>query len=471
MFRKQRMWMAASFVLLSTSVVALAPGAAQASTDGSGRTEAITWQMQVLAPTTSGSGRSYAYLADMIDKNTGGQVKLRVAYSLGLGLPLGSMVSLTQRRAVDVGDLIGSQVEPTWPELSLPELPGLIPYSVANRRRVLKALRPYFEQQAQKFNQIYMASCQADPRAIISRAPLHSLSDLKGLKVRFAGATESKLTTALGANPVSVVAPELYTALQTGVVDAAWAPASYFYQSKFYEVAKYLLNANLGGAIQHETVNLDAWNELSASQKTGVRKSFNQFAETCLQNVDEDFSSASADFRKVGVTVTDLSAGDQKTISQLTAPLVGAWAATHGPDAAKMVYTVRNALGSRAVTSTLRASLQVPKPTKVTARAKGTFTAELVPAEFGGILKWQLAYSGLTGPVTAARLRIGRPGKAGPVVVTLCSKGCKSGLSGTVNLIKNGYRQLVYGRVYITLETALNPKGEIRGQLTSKKVS
>src|SRR5690606_35556297 len=58
--------------------------------------------------------------------------------------------------------------------------------------------------------------------AIFTRGhPVDSLDDLAGLKIRVASAPMSELVTAWGATPVFMPVTELYTALQTGVVDGA----------------------------------------------------------------------------------------------------------------------------------------------------------------------------------------------------------------------------------------------------------
>ncbi len=60
---------------------------------------------------------------------------------------------------------------------------------------------------------------------VLSKKPIKTLEDFKGLKIRTAG-LQAKLFQAVGASPVFVPGGELYLALQQGVVDAAtWANA------------------------------------------------------------------------------------------------------------------------------------------------------------------------------------------------------------------------------------------------------
>lgn len=66
-------------------------------------------------------------------------------------------------------------------------------------------------------------------------------ADLKGLKVRVAGGKfREDVFAKLGATPAKVSWAETFTAMQTGVVDGAESGIYGFYESKLYEVQKYL---------------------------------------------------------------------------------------------------------------------------------------------------------------------------------------------------------------------------------------
>ena len=77
-------------------------------------------------------------------------------------------------------------------------------------------------------------------RHIMSSTPVRSMDDLKGLKIR---TMQSKYHmaafNAFGANATPISYAELYSSLQTGVVDGAEAANTNYFGKKFYEVAPY----------------------------------------------------------------------------------------------------------------------------------------------------------------------------------------------------------------------------------------
>ena len=74
-----------------------------------------------------------------------------------------------------------------------------------------------------------------------NRHPVRSVEDIKGLKIRTTpNPYHIQAFQLLGANPVPLAYAELYSALETGAVDAQEHPLPILWAGKFYEVQKYL---------------------------------------------------------------------------------------------------------------------------------------------------------------------------------------------------------------------------------------
>ena len=102
-------------------------------------------------------------------------------------------------------------------------------------------------------------------------------------------------------------------------------------------------------------------------------------------------------------------------------------------------------------------------PPKTTG-GKGTADATLDTATKK--LTYDVTYSGLTGPATAAHLHgPAEPGANAGVLVPF-SPPLTSPIHGTATLTDAQVTDLMAGKVYANVHTAANPGGEIRGQLT-----
>lgn len=100
---------------------------------------------------------------------------------------------------------------------------------------------------------------------------ISSPDDLAGMKLRVSNdPVMNGMVEALGANPTVVSFGELYSALQTGVVDGAEQPIANYKSNAFPEVANtLLLDGHTLGAIQ-VVISDNAWNKLTENQQACI---------------------------------------------------------------------------------------------------------------------------------------------------------------------------------------------------------
>ena len=329
---------AAAIVILCA---ALGPGRPISSAD----TFHVEWRVQVAAPAEVPLGQTWAALANELDQRTKGQVKLSVYYNSGLKLPDGDLLAMVRDDILQVGSISGHETEPSFPESNVLALPGLLTGDPAVRRRAAKAVTPYYTKAlADKWNQVYLGYCSLDPRAIISKAPIQNINDLKGVKVRAVGSAEIEVSKALGMIPVgNIITAELYSGIQSGVIQAAWGPNSYFHQAKFYEVGKYDYNAGLGGSAVLFTVNKAEFNKIGAANQKILKETAAEVTSKCVDLIAAADQAAIAGLRSQGVTVVQPTPQDAAQIRMLTQKAQNDWLAQF-PQGKDLLATVRAAL-------------------------------------------------------------------------------------------------------------------------------
>ena len=101
--------------------------------------------------------------------------------------------------------------------------------------------------------------------------PVKTLADFKGLKLRVSNdPVMNGMVQGLGASPTVVSFGELYSALQTGVVDGAEQPIANYKSNAFPEVANTLiLDGHTLGAIE-AVITDTAWNKLNDEQRAAI---------------------------------------------------------------------------------------------------------------------------------------------------------------------------------------------------------
>ena len=83
----------------------------------------------------------------------------------------------------------------------------------------------------------------------------------------------------------------------------------------------------------------------------------------------------------------------------------------------------------------------------------------------GNTIKWNVTYSGLTGPVTAAHFHGPAAAGSNAGVVVPFTGPLASPFSGQATLTPAQVDQVKQGLWYVNLHTAANPGGELRGQV------
>lgn len=113
---------------------------------------------------------------------------------------------------------------------------------------------------------------------------------------------------------------------------------------------------------------------------------------------------------------------------------------------------------------------QVPAP-KDAVGARALLTGKLVLAGKRSSFVWKLTSENLSGRALAANIGVGAPGKEGTVALPLCVR-CVANANGSYTgpYVANPsfVRALLQGKLYAFITTRLNPKGEIRGQITAR---
>lgn len=97
-------------------------------------------------------------------------------------------------------------------------------------------------------------------------------ADLAGVKLRMPGTDAWQfLGTALGASPVPIAFPELYTSLQTGAVDGQDNPLPTVIDSKFYEVTKQVVLTSHLVDLNYLAISKAAWDAMTPEQQAATQ--------------------------------------------------------------------------------------------------------------------------------------------------------------------------------------------------------
>jgi tripartite ATP-independent transporter DctP family solute receptor len=125
-----------------------------------------------------------------------------------------------------------------------------------------------------------------------SRRPINTPADLQGIKLRVPeGKWRVKMFQAYGANPSPMKFSEVFTALQTGVMDGQENPFTQIHSAKFQEVQKYLSLTGHVYTPAYVTVGARKWESLPADVRKVLEdtaKETQSFVYATAEKADTD---------------------------------------------------------------------------------------------------------------------------------------------------------------------------------------
>lgn len=163
--------------------------------------------------------------------------------------------------------------------------------------------------------------------------------DISGLKLRtIQSPIYVAALNAMGANATPMAFNEVYTALQTGVLDGFEHAASMVYSAKLYEVADHVaMTRHLFGPTVM-TYSQQLWNQLSADEQKVVQDGANFALEVSRAMAPGREQEALAKLVDVGMTITDV---DTSSFAEAAMPLQDELAG--GIDATDILAAIRAA--------------------------------------------------------------------------------------------------------------------------------
>jgi TRAP-type C4-dicarboxylate transport system substrate-binding protein len=165
------------------------------------------------------------------------------------------------------------------------------------------------------------------PADILSKKPIRKLEDLQGLKVGAQGMSPD-VAKALGVALVNLPYPELYTALQQGVIDAVFWVDAGFIPFKLQEVAKHHTALGLTGGGAWTCFNQEAVAKLSPDLRQLFLRGLEPAAMQNAKISGIEFSAKAREaYKAAGVEMITLAPAEMQRFKDRLQPVVDAWAA------------------------------------------------------------------------------------------------------------------------------------------------
>ena len=340
MRKRTLMSVAAVLVALAVAVAALAP----VPVDAQGK--AVVWNFPHISAPTYYHTLNYQAFTNKVKEKSGGRMEIRFHAASSL-YPGPELIPAVLDGRAEIGPVLASYLTDVLLEMAPLELPFMTS-SMEEHKKAAFALRGFYAEALAKKGLKLLAMSTWPSQQIFSTAPIRTVADWKGKKIRVYGADSANLTRLMGAAPINIAFGEVYTALEKKTVDGAMTSATNAEPMKFHEVAKFINYWYLAGAAQEWVVaNQKAWDGLPKDLQQAV---LDAIKETNLE--EKEWGDAIAfDERvkkrlpEIGMTVVDPSKEELAKARQMAKGAWDTWLSRTGPEGKRALELATKALG------------------------------------------------------------------------------------------------------------------------------
>jgi len=257
-----------------------------------------------------------------VEKRSGGKVQID-AFHGGTLLGAKNMMDGVIAGTADIGTLVMAYQPGRFVITNALSLPLGLPNA---RVASLTLWDLYLKYKPKSFSKVKVLTMYTSgPSNIMSKVPVRSLADLKGLDLRASGGA-AKVLKAWGANQIGMPMSATPEALQKGVVKGLFSSLEVMKDFKFAEICKYVTMTDKVIYPFSVVMNMDKWNSLPKDVQKVMDDMAREHSEWTGNYMDTHIVEAMEWSTKTqGVEVINLSKADKAKWDKLLDPIATEW--------------------------------------------------------------------------------------------------------------------------------------------------
>jgi len=264
-----------------------------------------------------------------IEKLTGGKVTFKQYPGGALGKHQ-DQFGITTRGITDIALIMQSITPNRFPMTSVMRLPFL---TVNSERASTSMWKLYEKYMKNEYKDIKVLALVTAPGGQFHTAKkwVKTIEDVKGMKIRAHGLIVSQDLKALGATPLTMPLPDIYTSVERGTIDGMALPWEIMRPMKFYEVTKYHTELSLYSPTFVIGMNKKKFASLPSDvQKVINDNSGQKFSTECGRLWDKDDAAGRAVCVKNGAKIHKLEGQELEKWKKVVQPVMDQWVKDKG---------------------------------------------------------------------------------------------------------------------------------------------
>lgn len=281
--------------------------------------QAQEWRGWNIHPADYPNGRGMDRFAELVTQRTNNRIRLRVYHSAQLGQQ-DEAIQQMRLGSIDFANFNLSPFNNLAPSTNVVTLPFLF-RDVAHMQRAIDGIAgEEIARDLEAIGIIALAWYDAGARSLYTTRPVRTPADLRGMKIRVQTSDLwIDLMRALGANPTPLPFGEVFTSLQSGVIDGAENNWPSYESTRHFEVARFYSTTEHSNVPEVLAVSRQRWQRLNAQEQAILRDAARESAAFQRQLWAERETISRRRVEQAGVTVIEIT--DRRPWAELMAPV------------------------------------------------------------------------------------------------------------------------------------------------------
>jgi len=272
---------------------------------------ALEWRMAHKMPPDSSEGKVFQRFADLVDKHSGGEMKIKMYPNEQLGKTNAVMEQLKLGTVQLYAE--GSTYMKKW----MKDITWMSAAFLFDDRdhwvRFMNTdmVKGWFATAAAEAGVGQLgdptAILRGPYRVMVTKRDVHAFADMKGLKLRMhPNQTAIETWTTIGADVKTLAWTDVYQAIDKGIVESVNSPIALVEDMRFYEVAPHVVRHDEYYQSIGFMVNMAAYEKLPASLKDALSKAYDEAGEFSFEVMGASADASIKRMKDKGVTFVDI---------------------------------------------------------------------------------------------------------------------------------------------------------------------
>jgi len=277
----------------------------------------------ILAPDGTTWAKYLKKIIKDVDQATSGEVKIKVYYGGAQG-DEGDVLRKIRVGQLHGGIFTGKTLSEIYGDVRIMEVPFTFYDDYNKASKTLKKMTDYFNTGFEKNGFVNLGFYELGQVYFISKKKATSIDGMKGMKIWLWEGDKlvSTMISNLGLVGVPLALTDVLTSLQTGILEATYAPPMAILAVQWNTKVNYLINFPIAFSLGAFLIDNKAWNKVPEKYRAKVKEICFKYSDEVNKKTVEESKEALDAMRSTGMEFVEFSKEDIKKSNLIRAQVI-----------------------------------------------------------------------------------------------------------------------------------------------------